>query len=165
MTDAQVIGGELETFASELESKAPDSVLTDVQNGIVSMEGRVKNFLGRLADRAKTTGESLRSIIIGVKNKAKAVTSNIREFIISSIKKIADKLREFITALVGAIFDLAAWIQGIATEKKFTIKDFTIEVQPLEVAYLAGFQSRSSRLQSSVYPLVLKEDNRMLSYS
>jgi len=137
---AQEIGGELETLATELQNeKVTDPiVLSDVQNSMVSMEGRAKGFLGRLADRAKAAGESLWNMINGVKNQAKNVTTNIRGFIVSSIKKIADKLREFVTALVGAIFDLAAWIQSIAMKKNFTIKEFAIEVQPLEVSTVAG---------------------------
>ena len=77
-------------------------------------------------------------MINGVKNRAKNATGNIREFIVSSLKKIANKLREFVTAIVGAIFDLAAWIQSIAIQRKFTIREFAIEVQPFEVSIVAG---------------------------
>src|SRR5919106_4640898 len=69
MTEAQVIGGELETLATETQNMKPSdrSVLTDVQNGTTTMEERVKSMLGRLADRAKMVGESFLKIINGIK--------------------------------------------------------------------------------------------------
>jgi hypothetical protein len=140
MAESQTIGSELETFATAVQNgKVADSdLLTQVQNGVTSIGGRVKNFLGRLVDRAKTVGESFWNAIKGISKKAKAAISNVREFIVSSIKELADKLREFVTALIGAIFDLAAWIQSIAMMKGFTIKEFAIEVQPLDVSVAAA---------------------------
>jgi hypothetical protein len=100
MAESQTIGSELETFATAVQNgKVADSdLLTQVQNGVTSIGGRVKNFLGRLADRAKTVGESFWNAIKGISKKAKAAISNVREFIVSSIKELADKLREFVTA-------------------------------------------------------------------
>lgn len=140
MSQSQAIGSELGTFATAVQNEkiADSDLLTQAQNGMTSIGGRVKNILGGLADRAKTVGESFWNIIKGVSKKAKTAIGNVREFIVSSIKELADKLREFITAIIGAIFDLAAWIQSMAIARGFTIKEFAIEVQPLEVCVVAG---------------------------
>ncbi len=161
MAESQAIGGELETFATAVQNgkEADSDLLTQVQSGVTSIGGRVENILGRLADRAKTVGESFWNAIKGISEKAKTVAGNVREFIVSSIKELADNLREFITALIGAIFDLAAWIQSIATTKGFTIRTLPLRFSLLKLAWLLQFQYQSSQLQSSMYRFLLK-DNR-----
>jgi hypothetical protein len=42
-------------------------------------------------------------------------------------------LQQFIAALVGAVFDFAAWVQDIAAKRNFTIKEFGLEVPSVEM--------------------------------
>jgi len=136
MVEAEAIGGELESYAGILykNKKSGPAVLQNLK----SLGEKVKNSIARLAGRAKEVGESLWKTIIDIPSKVTTAAKDIQEMLVLAIKNIADKLREFFVALIGAIFDLAAWVQSIALKKNFTIREFAIEIQPLEVNLVWG---------------------------
>ena len=49
------------------------------------------------------------------------------------LKKALEKLSQLMAALIGAMFDFAAWVQSIAAKKRFTIKDFEIQIPSSEI--------------------------------
>ena len=98
----------------------------------------MKKTLAWLAGRAKEVGVSLWETIQDIPAKVNTSAKNFHELLVSAIKNIADKLREFFIALIGAIFDLASWVQSIALKRNFTIREFAVEIQPLEVNLVGG---------------------------
>jgi septation ring formation regulator EzrA len=134
MTETQAMAGELESYAGTFRTTSNQSSDRSILQGLKNIGQRLKNALGRIPALAKDTGEALLEGLESIPEKIKGGAKAIREFLTKKLKEIADLIREFAVALIGGIFDLVAWIQNIAIEKKFSIKEFSIEIQPLEVA-------------------------------
>jgi type I site-specific restriction endonuclease len=132
MVETQAMAGEMQSYAGSvttINESSGHSMLQKLKN----FAQRLKNYVGRIPALAKDAGEKLLEGIEAIPEKIKGGVNAIRESLTRILKEIADLIREFAVALIGGIFDLALWIQNIATAKKFSIKDFSIEIQPVEV--------------------------------
>ena len=131
---------ELEIATKELQKNEGNIVHSDslyrVKRIFDSVANKVKDFPTRLVGRAKEMGEELKSAFGNIPQKLEELGNQLFEHLAKFLKNILEKLSDFWAALVGAMFDFAYWVQGVATKRNFSIKQFDIEVPSTEIDVL-----------------------------
>lgn len=120
---------------NEEEGKAAESEGRNerVRSTIISAKEKVRNFLWRLAGRAKQYGQDLKAALESIPEKMEEMGKSLIDRVARLLKKALEKLSQLMAALIGAMFDFAARVQSIAAKKKFTIKDFEIQIPSSEI--------------------------------
>lgn len=123
INDSKIISKQLQVIGREM-AKGTDK--NRIKSSIILVYEKLDSSVKRLFGSAKSVGiDLLNSVKEFMKGSGK-------KFLRDSFNKIANGFNRFLTAVIGAIFGFAGWVQKIAEKKKFTMKEITIEMPFLD---------------------------------
>jgi hypothetical protein len=136
--ECQVISNELRLMAVGLQSaydyeKEDSELAAKLINISESVKAMVTNFVCRLPGHIKYCGAELLKAVgklpTEILERGRALALKIAPI----LKNVLEKFQLFMTGLVGAMVNFAAWVQGISTRKGFRIQNYSIEFPSMTV--------------------------------
>jgi hypothetical protein len=138
---SQIMFAEIEQIVQELNGNGDIEKVNGIAQSIVDKAPELGKPAGRAPQSiASKFKEAIGAFKTTLENKFKSIKEKITEEAKGTLggllKKAADLLQQFFNRLVSAFFGFASWIQRIAQEKKFSVKEMSFELPSFEFSIL-----------------------------